>query len=216
MDIYNILKQNIDTILKEDIEFFEIELSTGNYESEYRNKCLDLISQIKRFKFNSSNIANVIKKEENENANDLDLLNIGNSLTNTKIDDELSNDKQFKTLIEQVRNAKSYKANFIKIITNNPINETYVENNFSFFKVVEINELLKIMKFSEKFLENHINLLNCKNIAQYQIFSETFFMKHFGKLNYKIVFKNNQNSWILPENRSSKLTVFLKLKGITI
>ena len=43
MDIYNMLKENSDIILKEDLEFFEIELATGDYKKEYIKKCLELI-----------------------------------------------------------------------------------------------------------------------------------------------------------------------------
>ena len=50
MDIYKMLKENSDIILKEDLDFFEIELATGDYEKEYIKKCLELIKEIKQFK----------------------------------------------------------------------------------------------------------------------------------------------------------------------
>lgn len=50
MDILKILKENSDNVIKEDLEFFEIELATGEYDKEYIAKCLELIKEIRQFR----------------------------------------------------------------------------------------------------------------------------------------------------------------------
>ena len=221
MDIYKMLTENSDSILKEDLEFFEIELATGDYEREYIKKCLELIKEIKRFR----NI-----KEPKVDKIDIDDPSSGISyveeeptvnLDNVKKDsilyeNEEQRETKIKSLIINARSSNDYNNNFNKIIKDNNIQENFIDKNYVFFKQIEIDELIKIIKFSEDFLEKYFKLLNHKLVAEHQLFSETFYMKHFNELDYKIVLKKGKNPWIKLEQRSSKLTVFLKLKGITL
>ena len=41
-------------------------------------------------------------------------------------------------------------------------------------------------------------------------------MKHFNDLNYNTVLQKGVNEWRKKANRSNKLDVFLRLKGVTI
>lgn len=221
MDIYKMLKENSDIILKEDLEFFEIELATGDYEREYINKCLELIKEIKQFKN--------IKEQKIEKVNIDDpyadisfveeepIVNLANVEKGTNDNDsEARKESLIKTLIVKARSLSSYQTEFIKIIKENNIQEEFVDKNYVFFKQIEMDELIKIIYFSEDFLEKYFKLLNLKLVAEYQLFSETFYMKHFSQLDYKIVLKKGKNPWVKKKQRSSKLTVFLKLKGITL
>lgn len=221
MDIYKMLKENSDIILKEDLEFFEIELATGGYDREYINKCLELIKEIKQFK----NIKE--KKVEKVNIDDsfagmsyvqeeptIDI----EKLNKKSIINENDNQKEdvIKSKIIKARSSNTYQNDFIKIVKENNIEEDFINRNYVFFHQIEIDELIKIIDFSEIFLDKYFNLLNHKLLAEYQLFSETFYMKHFNQLDYKIVLKKGKNPWVKKDQRSSKLTVFLKLKGITL
>lgn len=221
MDIYKMLKENSDIILKEDLEFFEIELATGDYEREYINKCLELIKEIKQFK----NIKE--KKVEKVNIDDssagISFVDEEPTVNLSKIekgsntvDKDAQKESLIKTMIIKARSLSTYQSEFNKIIKDNKIQEEFIDKNYVFFKQIEMDELIKTINFSEDFLEKYFKLLNHKLVAEYQLFSETFYMKHFSQLDYKIVLKKGKNPWVKKEQRSSKLTVFLKLKGITL
>ena len=106
---------------------------------------------------------------------------------------------------------------FKKYITNNSVlDEKMIEKLFKFFMPWELEELLVAKSFSEEFLEKYFTELDHAKIARYQYFSEEFFIKHYNDLSYSTVLQKGVNEWRKKANRSSKLTVFLKLKGVTI
>lgn len=222
MDIYKMLKENSEELLKEDLEFLEVELATGNYDRKYINECMTMIKELRKFKN--------IKQEKNIEYDDtVEDLVANSSVKEVPIVDiekikkeNISNydkkidETEVKTQILKSRKSNEYKKDFTKIFTNDDIKEEFIDKIFSFFKSVELDELLKIKKFSEEFLEKYFKLLNKDLISEKQLFSEAFFMKHFNQLNYEKVLKKGQNDWINKDIRSSKLTVFLKLKGIKL
>lgn len=221
MDILKILKENSDNVIKEDLEFFEIELATGEYDKEYIAKCLELIKEIRQFrnikvqKIEKVNIDNLFS--EIEFAVEEPIINLDNvKKEDKKIESDEHKEDKIKSLIMNARSSNDYKTEFNKIIRENNVGENFIDKNYVFFKPIEINELLKTIEFSEKFLEKYFKLLDSKLLAEFQLFSEVFYMKHFNQLDYKIVLKKGKNPWIKKEARSSKLTVFLKLKGITL
>ena len=205
MDIYQTLKEHGEELIKEDLDFFEIELATGNYSKEYVDKCRSLITELKIWKKSKTQI---IKDEKGD----------GYSKIEKKADPaELTEEEReilLKKKIDNCRLSSNYLERFTKLIYEFKIDEQFVDNNFVFFKPFELNELLKHIKFSEQFLDKYFKLLDEDVLAEYQLFSEEFFMKHFSKMDYKIVLKKSKNPWI--NNRSSKLNVFLKLKGVSI
>lgn len=221
MDIYNILKENSDSIIKEDLDFFEIELATGDYEYEYVTRCLELIKEIRDFK----NLKN--NKEKIIDVNDPSCESVFIIETPIEELDKIKKEKiielndpnyeeKIKSMIIKTRTSNTYKNDFIQLIEKYNIKEEFVDKNYVFFKQIEMDELIKKINFSEDFLEKYFKILNKKLLAEYQLFSEEFYMKHFSQLDYKIVLKKGKNNWITKANRSSKLTVFLKLKGIVI
>ena len=123
---------------------------------------------------------------------------------------------KIKDLIYVARASNNYQVLFKKTIEDHDVQEDFIDKNYVFFTQIEIDELIQILQFSETFLEKYFNLLNHKLLAEYQLFSEAFYMKHLSQLDYKIVLKKGKNPWIKKDQRSSKLTVFLKLKGITL
>lgn len=221
MDIYKMLKENSDIILKEDLEFFEIELATGDYEKEYIKKCLELIKEIKQFKnikeqkiekFDIDDPSEGISFVEEEPTVNLDTIKKGFNAEENAAQKEA----KIKSLIINARSSSTYQNDFNKIIKDKNVQEEFIDKNYVFFKQIEVDELIKTMNFSEDFLEKYFKLLNHKLVAEYQLFSETFYMKHFSQLDYKIVLKKSKNPWVKKDQRSSKLAVFLKLKGITL
>ena len=126
-------------------------------------------------------------------------------------------EEQIKYDIETMRNKTDYNSLFRDYFTNSSdLNEDMISRLFNFFNSWELDELLIYKSFSEEFLEKFFTDLNHTQIAKYQHFSENFFMKHFEDLNYNIVLKHGVNDWKKKENRSHRLDVFLRLKGVTI
>ena len=131
---------------------------------------------------------------------------------------ELPEEEREKQLKKKITNCRSQngREKFISLIFEYKINEKFVDENFAFFKRFELFELLKFVEFSESFLEKYFNLLDSAALAEFQLYSEEFFMKHYSKMDYSIVLKKSKNPWIDKNKRSSKLNIFLKLKGVSI
>ena len=55
-----------------------------------------------------------------------------------------------------------------------------------------------------------------EKIARYQIFSESFFMKHYAQMDATVVLTKGKNEWRKKEKRSKQLDVFLRLKGVKV
>ena len=206
MDILKELKEHSEELLKEDLDFFEIELATGNYDKDYIKECRELIRTISLLKEDSP-------KEVTVPSDD------GYTRIEKKAIDELSKeelDNLIKKKIDIARTSIDYQERFLYAINKYNVDEEYIDNNFAFFKSFELNILIKHLKFSESFLEKYFKLLDLDVLAEYQLYSEEFFMMHYSKLNYKVVLKKSKNLWTDKKNRSSKLSIFLKLKGVSI
>ena len=119
--------------------------------------------------------------------------------------------------INFIRNNAGYKENFEEYINKNidDFTASFVEKNLSFFKSWELDQIISKVLFSEEFLEKHYQSLDKSTIARHQKFSESFYMKHFNDLPASTVLKHGINDWRKKTNRSSKLDVFLRLKGVT-
>ena len=104
---------------------------------------------------------------------------------------------------------------FKQLVGSTPeLNEQFVKTHINELSSNELSSLVELMSFSEEFLEQYFPTLDHGAIARCQTFSEEFFIKHFSDLNATIVLKQGKNSWRKKENRSNKLDVFLRLKGV--
>ena len=216
MDILKILEENEKDLCLEDLEFFKTELNTGGYSTDYRIKCFELLFQIKQKFINKSNSD---ENKENKNS-DFNVL-----LDQSELNKNTPNDKKITKSPEEVvqfeisilRKKEDYKSDFLSYIENHDnMDEIMIDKIFKFFKEEELEYLLEAKKFTEDFLEKYFSELNTNYISRYQFFSEEFFMKHFSELNTNIVLVKGINPWKNKSKRSSKLTIFLKLKGVTI
>lgn len=205
MDIYLILKEHGEELIKEDLDFFELELSKGVYNKEYIDKCMELIRDLKVWKTNKTQ---TVKDE-------IDGDHTKKNINPTELTYE-ERQALIKKKVENCRSSDNYDEKFIKLIYEYKIDEKIVDDNFVFFKQIELYELLRHVKFSESFLDKHFKFLESNTVAEYQLYSEEFFMKHYSKMNYSIVLKKSNNPWKDKSKRSSKLNVFLKLKGVSI
>jgi hypothetical protein len=117
--------------------------------------------------------------------------------------------------IEMIRKDNVYKTKFKKYIkASKTIDETFVDEHYSFFESWELDAIISVKQMSEEFLEKYFDVLDHDKMARYQEFSEGFFMKHWSDLDSDIVLNQGKNDWRKKENRSKQLDVFLRLKGV--
>jgi hypothetical protein len=76
--------------------------------------------------------------------------------------------------------------------------------------------MLTIIPLEEGFLEKYFGALDKDKISRYQCFSEGFFIKHYSQLDATVVLTKSKNEWRKKENRSKRLDVFLRLKGVKL
>ena len=217
MDILNTLKEKGKELYIDELDFFVTELETGNYSDIYIKECLELINSIKNWK-KSQNSTPKKEKKTSGNLNDV-LLNPSELIEGYKDPkkEKLTIEDQIKSEIEDIRKKSEYMDLFKKYINNSSVlDEKMIDKLFKFFLPWELEELLVAKTFSEEFLEKYFTELDHAKIARYQFFSEEFFIKHYNDLSYSTVLQKGVNEWRKKVNRSSKLTVFLRLKGVTI
>lgn len=212
MDILNILKTQGKKLYKEELEFFITELEIGDYSPDYVKQCKSLINNLLKPK----KVDLEFDEKENKIISSKITLSY-DQLTNKSNLFMASPEDVFIKDINFMRDKKEYKDNFYDYIKmkKDILTVSFVEENLTFFTEWEIANLLSVVELPEEFLEKYFSILDKKAIAKYQKFSESFFMKHYNELPTTTVLKTGVNEWRKKINRSSKLDVFLRLKGVT-
>ena len=218
MDILKLLTENAKDIIPQDIDFIESEIYTGDFDKDYKQRCIEKLQEIRnRMKIKKTDIPHkkVLPYPLTESS--------GVYVDPAKLTPDcqkkskiISLEEKLKQKLEFIRSQPKNKSLFKEFVLNNDyLTEEFIDKNFYLFEYIEINELIKFKQFSEDFLERHFYEVSHEYIAKYQLFSEVFFMQHFNELDFKIIV-NGKNPWCKKENRSTKLDVFLRLKGIRI
>jgi len=214
MDILKILNDSSDSIIKEDLDFFETELATGDYSDEYIAKCKKLIDA-KRNWNNDEEDSNTSKTTD-----DLSELLVPVSdlvLGKNVVTKQIQKKDLIKKDILDIRLLSDYKHKFKYYVSKSKdIDEKFIDENFTFFATWEIDVILTVKQLSEEFLEKYFKVLDKERIAKYQMFSEEYFIRHYADLNVKTVLCYSKNEWCKKEKRSRQLDVFLRLKGVKI
>ena len=217
MNVMDILKANGAALLKEDLDFFETELGTGEYPNAYIEECLTLISQIRGWQKAPQG-----EKDKPESPGGLPpgafidparLTPQGTqpALPNWTPEEQVARD------LERLRKQPDYKTAFKNYLSGSSmISEAFLDAHFSLFQPWEMGAVLSAVPLGEAFLEKYFAELDPEKIARCQTFSEAFFIKHFGKLDPSLVLEKGRNEWRKKENRSKQLDVFLRLKGVRI
>lgn len=222
MDILKILEESRKSLYIEDLDFFETELATGGpYSDEYKTQCKDKIKEIRLWMSSDSpNEAGTNPGVSVTGQASPELVvgihQIAPEINNPvaaamKPEDMIFND------IKAMRKIGSYKSGFKKyVLEHDVINAAFVDAHCSFFRPEELDAIVSIRQMGEAFLEKYFGAIDHDKIARYQLFSESFFMKHFAQMDASIVLEHGKNEWRKKENRSRQLDVFLRLKGVKI
>ncbi|MBQ3566609.1 MAG: hypothetical protein IJA12_05460 [Oscillospiraceae bacterium] len=208
MEILEILKTSADDLISEDFELFRTELVVGNYSDDYKAECLEIIERME--KWNDSDGKSAAEADKPHKAS-IDVI----PFTPVNSSASVSFPEQFKSDMNAMRLSDGYKAKFKRYIRNHEeFTESFVDANFSLFESYEIDAIVSEIALSEMFLEKYFSVLDKDKIARYQIFSESFYMKHFADFDTETVIKKGKNEWRKKENRTKQFDVFLRLKGV--
>lgn len=217
MEIKEILTTQADELLDIDIDVLNEELDTGCYALAYKKECKALIDAIarKRALARSSKSAQVIEPDTQLTIRTLHPSALSPYSPPDERDEERGDNLECD--LAAIRKSSKKVSEFKAYIERHPfINEDYIDANFSLFEPQERSALLGIRKFSEPFLEKYFDSLDHNALARHQEFSEEFFMSHFSDLDPRIVLEDGINAWKGKDSRSSKLDVFLRLKGVRL
>lgn len=217
MEIKEILTTQADELLDIDIDVLNEELDTGCYALAYKKECKALIDAIarKRALARSSKSAQVIEPDMQLTVRTLHPSALSPYSPPGERDEDRGDNLEHD--LAAIRKSSKKVSEFKAYIERHPfINEDYIDANFSLFEPQERSALLGMRKFSEPFLEKYFDSLDHNALARHQEFSEGFFMSHFSDLDPRIVLEDGINAWRGRDSRSSKLDVFLRLKGVRL
>ena len=218
MEILEMLAKQADELYPEDLDVIEAEIATSEYSEDYKRKCYEKLSEVKKW------LESKDDSSENKQPDDpvhkkngkglfLDLADVipasGDKKSAVTVEQTIVND------ISRIRRLDSYKSEFKKYINKTKeIDSSFIETHISFFQPWEMGTILTEKQMGEAFLEKYFDALDHNKIARCQEFSESFFMKHFAKLDTKLVLEHGVNEWRKKDKRSKQLDVFLRLKGV--
>lgn len=235
MDILKILQTSPHDVTPDDLLMFEDALAVGDYESTatdaisdalYRDTCSKLISQIRNWS-KVKDGPNVVWDADGDADKESVPFREGNAGVivdgtsfapfNESVPVSKSPSETVASDLAAMRRMEDHRNRFRSYIaTSEYMTEAFIDGNFSLFEPLEVDCILAEIPFSEAFLEKRFSQINSEIVARYQVFSEEFFMRHFVDLDTETVLNKGVNPWRDKANRSSKLGVFLRLKGIRL
>lgn len=222
MEILETLKNSKDEIYLEDLDFFETELATGNYAESYISECKEQIAIVRKWLSgdeqnddSQSDLSESPKKKSKASLvmgiHDIAPEN-ANPVAATMTPEEI-----IFSDIKSMRDSDSYKSRFKKYVQDKAeIDGSFVDTHYSFFMQWELDAIVSVRQLGEEFLEKYFGALDKDKISRYQLFSESFFMKHYSQMDATIVLTKGKNEWRKKEKRSKQLDVFLRLKGVKL
>ena len=222
MEILEILKNSKDEIYLEDLDFFETELATGNYAESYISECKEQIEIVRKWLSGDEQIDDPQpdSKESPKKKSKASLVmgihdvapENANPVAATMTPEEI-----IFSDIKSMRDSDSYKSRFKKYVQDkSEIDGSFVDTHYSFFMQWELDAIVSVRQLGEEFLEKYFGALDKDKISRYQLFSESFFMKHYSQMDATIVLTKGKNEWRKKEKRSKQLDVFLRLKGVKL
>lgn len=216
MDVLSILKNNGQDLLPEELDFLRAELDTGDYDAGYIASCKTLISEI----LNWSNETRIVEYTEKAVPDQMIISSdklVPAGATGIPVPPPVPPEKIVASDLQRMRSERDYKSAFKKYVKESAIiNEDFVVAHFALFKTRELNTMVACIPFSEEFLEKYFTVLDPKAIALHQLFSESFFMKHYADLDAETVLSKGINPWRDKALRSKQLDVFLRIKGVKL
>ena len=215
MDVLGILQNSGNDLLPDELEMLCAELDTGDYAADYTESCKKLISELR----NWSRAAQTTQPSSKSFPDALILSPDALVPEHAGIPTPppIPPEKVVSSDLQRMRTEKDYKTAFKNDVkASTIIDEAFIVSHFAMFKDWERNAMLACIQFSESYLEQYFSVLDTKMIALYQLFSESFFMKHYAELVAETVLTKGVNPWREKGQRSRQLDVFLRIKGVKL
>lgn len=217
MNIKNILEEQGFQLLDIDLDALEEELCTGEYDSSYAKGCLEKISDLRAARkavrempskpYSTTSLHYDVSSSEKERSSS------GYSIENSS----KTHRSAFARGLLAVRDGGGSVKSLRGLLASCPYaDEDFIDENIDLFTQDELKALLKIRTFSETFLEKYFATLDHETLAKSQKFSEEFFITHFADLDAQTVLRKGINEWRDRTKRSTKLDVFLRIKGVRL
>lgn len=227
MDIKGILDNQRDELLDIDLDCLEEELATGDYRKEYVTSCRETIGIIRAERSHANGqlrqqvcSAHAAPEDEHQPG----LTDSSNQELAKPDDRPIPPNPMFKlphaekaimagvAAAQMQENPKEALKQYFEATPD--VDESFVVQHIGDLSPEALSSLLECRSFSESFLEQFFASLDHNKVARYQYFSEDFFIKHYSELSPTIVLKQGVNDWRKKADRSSKLDLFLRIKGV--
>ena len=215
MDIRDLLLKHKNELLDVDLGCLEEELDTGEYDKPYIEECRELIGGIRDERRQAVERASKsVRREERRGKSAGVTLEFFHSYGDISANGMTSDSNAIADLAAISSNSNARELLKAYIESHPELDQSFVEEHIGSLPVDAIDVFLELRAFDEAFLDRYFDVLNQAKIARFQMFSEEFFIKHYGDLNETIVLKQGVNPWKKKSDRSRKLNTFLRLKGV--
>lgn len=209
MEVLEMLKEQGDKLTNEELKFLIDELNTGSYSQDYKEECFGIIDQIKKNRKHGK----VEKGKETIHTVIMTPEEIKDRLNKNALSTE---DRFFRDL-EVARMTNSGDQVVEKYINENILDGDFLIKNFRKFNDSESRKILELIELTDKQIEELFTIAPHGAIEMTQNISEEFFIKHFDEIDIKSLKKNKVTDWIInPYQRSKKIVIFLKMKGVKL
>ena len=217
MDIKEILSDPNTNLSLDELDMLETELDTGDFDYRYVAECKKIIDDLRKLIKRSY----IPKDKEVTPEKDFEvkktiLVSRKELLDNNVTGFTGTDEERFRKVMSYYRETQGVsKAEdlVLSLKSEELFNEEFICGKIDYFTDEEKEIIFGNIQVKEELLEKNFFSIGGELIAKTQKFSEGFYMKYFDNIPYKMINKEN-NEWINPKNRSQKLTVFLRLKGI--
>lgn len=215
MDIRELLLKQKNELLDVDLGCLEEELDTGEYDRPYIEECRELIGTIRDERRQAiERAAKGARRRRQGQEGEGPTLKPSQAYGSFSVGGMTGDSNAIADLaaISSNSNARELLKTYIE--SHPELDQSFVEEHIGSLPVDAIDVFLELRAFDEAFLDRYFDVLNQAKIARFQMFSEEFFIKHYGDLNETIVLKQGVNPWKKKSDRSRKLNTFLRLKGV--
>ena len=221
MDILKILTESARDLIPEDLDVLETELATGDFDDEYRAKCLARLSECRLWLSGEAQPEEDKKPAQNPDPRPQPKGGSGVKVsfsalapTQPAAAAQATAEEMLLSEVQGLRKQPTYKTMFKKFAAEtDALDASFIDVHPGFFQPWELDAIISVKQMPEAFLEKYFDALDHDKLARYQKFSEAFFMKHFADLSPMVVLQCGKNPWRKKSNRSKQLDIFLRAHG---
>ena len=214
MEVLEMLKNNRNELTLDELNMLIDEINTGVYSQSYKEECLELIADIiyerKHPETETQPLGEPTLVKVDASSHKV------NVASNKKQLKELSK-KELEDLLILYRTSSVIDEKISEWITSGEIDEEFLFANNASFSKQELLFAYQMLVVPEQKYTERLHVLGDGIIEKTQIISEDYFIKHYEEMHIPSLKTNKKNVWVCdPSQRSNKLLIFIKMKGIKL